>query len=180
MMLAIMLSCGKSNNSPKVLKVGDKYQGGVIAYILLSFDAGYDEKVQHGLIVSSEDVGIAKWSTCDEVPNGADGIAIGTGQQNTLDILADCPAATNLAANLCTNYTVSEAGVTYDDWFLPSLNELNKLYSVNNTVGPLSKGPFWTSTEVSIGGANTIDFTDGTVSNSAKTLNAYVRAFRTF
>ncbi len=179
--LIVTMSCGKDNaNAPKILKVGDKYQGGIIAYILFPVDPGYDENVQHGFIVSESDIGTAKWSLCDDVPNGADGITLGTGKQNTLDILADCPAATNLAANLCANYSITEGSTIYDDWYSPSLDELKKLYLNNNTVGPLAKGPFWTSTEVSIGGAYTIDFGDGSISSTTKTLNAYVIAFRSF
>lgn len=58
---------------------------------------------------------------------GADGTAIGTGKQNTLDIIAG-DAQPNKAADECANYSIVNGGVTYDDWFLPSLDELNQMY----------------------------------------------------
>ena len=52
---------------------------------------------------------------------------IGTGAQNTLDILTGCSKA-RIAAKLAADYEVTVDGATYNDWFLLSKNELDILY----------------------------------------------------
>ena len=128
LLLLTALGCSKSTtNNPLSLKIGDKYQGGTIVYILDAGDAGYDEKVQHGLIASPENLGPAIYSNCGNLINGADATSIGSGKQNTLDIIASCNSA-SIAAKLCDDYSVIENGKTYDDWYLPSKLELIKVY----------------------------------------------------
>lgn len=179
---AFLIACAKNDTSTApslTLKIGDKYQGGTIVYLLNPVNPGYDEKVQHGIIAANEDIGIAVWSFCDEVPNGADGIEIGKGKQNTLDILTDCPNQ-SIAAKLCDDHSVVENGITYDDWYLPSKSELQKLYDNKTILGGFVNYEYWSSTEVSIGGASVIDFTDGSALTQVKTLQRYVRPVRSF
>ena len=81
--------------------------------------------------------------------SGSDGTEIGTGNQNTADILAGC-SETNIAAYLCDTLTLGG----YNDWFLPSKDELNKLYQNigrGNALGLGNVGGFadfyWSSSE---------------------------------
>jgi hypothetical protein len=67
------------------------------------------------------------WGTYDYTVPGANGTAIGTGKQNTFDIIAGDSAA-DKAADECANYSIVNGGVTFDDWFLPSFDELNQMY----------------------------------------------------
>jgi len=54
----------------------------------------------------------------------------------------------NFAANLCANYSGTAAnGVTYGDWYLPSLDELILLRKQIDVVGGLTGGWYWSSTE---------------------------------
>ena len=60
--------------------------------------------------------------------NGATATAIGWGYRNTRAIIAqgNTDTATSAAA-LADSHTVTVSGVVYDDWFLPSKDELNQL-----------------------------------------------------
>ena len=63
------------------------------------------------------------WSPNWEKAVGADGTAIGTGYQNTLDILAQSTVPLQYAAAYADAYVYDGK----DDWYLPSKNELDEL-----------------------------------------------------
>ena len=58
--------------------------------------------------------------------SGADGTIIGTGAQNTIDIVAQ---AGNVAATSAAAYASDYTYGGFSDWFLPSRDELNELYT---------------------------------------------------
>ena len=113
----------KPRNSPSV---GDLYQGGVVFYIFEDGETGYVAGETHGLIaaVADQSSGI-RWYNGSYVTTGATGTAIGTGSANT-DAIIDAQGATetSYAAGLARAY----AAGGYTDWFLPSKDELNKMY----------------------------------------------------
>ncbi len=122
--------------------IGDSYGGGTVAYILASGDPGYDPLVQHGLIVSSSDLGGTNWSNTVTTTNALD-TGIGGGRLNTILIVANQGAGTYAAAE-CKNYT----GGGYTDWYLPSKQELNKLY-INRVAAGVTGFSYWSSSEAS-------------------------------
>lgn len=124
------------------------------------------------------------WGTASSFISGADGTVIGTGKQNTLDIIAN-DVALNKAADECALYSIINSDVTYDDWFLPSIDELNAMY-VNlhsQGLGGFSDSTYWTSSEYANdnnGEARWQDFTDGNQDYTYKEYTRSVRAVRAF
>ena len=116
-------------------KVGDRYQGGMIFYILQSGDLGYVEGETHGLITAFKDVGYdtssyspIHWAGENAVYQlGNTGTAIGTGRANTWAIfntIGENGDDGNLnAAGAAIAYSYGG----WEDWFLPSRDELEKL-----------------------------------------------------
>ena len=79
---------------------------------------------------------------------GAEGTAIGTGEQNTIDIVAQVGNfAATCAAAYCADYTYGG----FSDWFLPSNNEITRLQASAASLGSFgtfeTSARYWTSTE---------------------------------
>jgi hypothetical protein len=104
------------------LSIGKSYLGGNIAYLLKAGDAGYDENICHGLILSDIDLSTnCNWSNPSNCTTsiGATGTAIGTGRANT-DLIVAQNGPGNYAAYLARIYD----GGGFTDWYLPSRDEL--------------------------------------------------------
>jgi hypothetical protein len=150
--------------------------GGVIAYIFQVGDPGYIAGQIHGLVATVNDVAAsATWGCSGTNLPGAAGTALGTGQQNTTDIVNGCGSSA-IAARLCDN--LLEEG--YADWYLPSKDELNKLYLNQASIGGFGAEWYWSSSESSTTQAWTQDFSVGTQALQTKTFSFRVRAVRTF
>jgi Protein of unknown function (DUF1566) len=159
-----------------VYQIGDSALGGIIAYILQSGDPGYVEGQQHGLVATVSDVSnSAAWGCAGVDISGADGQAIGDGNQNTIDIMAGCPTA-GIAARLCGD--LSQGG--YSDWYLPSLDELTQLYNNRVAIGGFSPVTYWSSSEFTDNNALTKNFSTGGTSQTGKGNTLSVRAIRSF
>ena len=77
---------------------------------------------------------------------------------------------------------VTKDGVVYDDWFLPSQDELNLMYQnlKKNKLGGLSDVFYWSSSELSAANAWSQLFGDGTQSGSSRDGGSRVRPVRAF
>jgi hypothetical protein len=143
---SIGTSYGNEVSFLTALAPGDSYQGGRIAYILKSGDPGYIEGEAHGLIAAPSNqnlVGEAGWGCFGTAISGADGTAIGTGNQNTIDIMNGCSIA-GIAARLCGDLVLGG----YSDWYLPSKDELEKLVINKEAIGGFPcESVCWSSSE---------------------------------
>ncbi len=136
--------------------VGSSYGGGKVAYVYQNGDPGYSSSSIPVLIAANADQvgnltgGTALWSI-----SGGSGLAqqvglsgnsyqaLGAGLSNTNAIITAYGTG-NYAAKFARDYTDG----TYNDWYLPSINELGKLYLNRVAIGGFSTQYYWSSTEV--------------------------------
>jgi len=125
-----------------------------------------------------------QWSSAEQFRLvGAADSAIGDGYANTNLIVDELGQDGEYAALLCANLSVEHDGVTYDDWFLPSHDELALMYQVlhQSGLGGFFNTYYWSSSERSSAIAFMDNFSDPTEPlEAAKTYCAHVRAIRAF
>jgi DUF1680 family protein len=124
----------------------------------------------------------AKWGCFRQAIPGARGTAVGTGKQNTIDMLAAC-AEPGTAAYLCANFSLN--GVR--GWFLPSRDELALMYrnlrasdaAAFPDGGVADNFTYWASSQQTADMAAHIDFADlGRQHGDDKDFPRRVRAVR--
>jgi hypothetical protein len=134
---------GTAAATPGLVNIGDDYLGGKVAYILQSGDPGYDPSVQHGLIAAISDHSIRiQWHNGSNISTGATATALGTGFANTNTIIA-AQGAGSYAASVARNHT----GGGYTDWYLPSKDELYKLWLNRSAIGGFLGDWYYSSSE---------------------------------
>ena len=114
--------------------------GGLVFYVT---DGGV-----HGMEAAPSDQGRALWGCYGTSIPKAQGTAVGTGAQNTVEILKAC-SESPIAAELAANYSPNG----FSGWFLPSKDELNLMWlnladsdgdgNIDGKDDPNNLGNFW-------------------------------------
>ncbi len=155
---------GATGVSAPVHEIGEQYQGGIVFWV--------DADGQHGLIAAKVDQGTATWNNSNDpiglythsivgTPGlgGINGGFINTTsiivQQNTFNLINHpdptvARIAVSSAAQLTADYTECPPNTIsscYDDWYLPSVIELEFLLNQKDVVGNFVGNYYWSSNE---------------------------------
>jgi hypothetical protein len=123
--------------------VGDSYQGGKVAYIFELGDPGYISGEIHGIIAAPTDQSSGiKWYNGTYKAIGSTSKAIGSGNTNT-NLIVSSQGIGSYAAKICSDLVLGG----YSDWYLPSQEELLKLYINRSIIGGFSTSDYWSSSE---------------------------------
>lgn len=163
-------------------EIGEFKYGGVIFWI----DPASNNS--SGLVVAVSNQFYSGTWGCTGTLTGATGTAIGTGAANTAAIVSSGCATSGSVIELISNLNLNG----YDDWFLPSEDELTEIYTnisiVNATTiangGQVTSQFHWSSTEINTTAATLVNLTTGVIGGSGKDGNIYfakpVRAWTDF
>ena len=180
-----------ANDYYKVLTIGGSYEGGKIAYFLASGEnigkrtgtavesIPYSALTPHGLIAQTADISSGiPWaiSAYQNTAVGGTSTLFGTGAVNTIAISNQNGATTDYAAGIVMNS--SDNGKS--DWYLPSAEELNKLWVNRSVVGGFADYYYWSSSENFAYGAWGQYFLNGNQIFNYKVNYLRVRAVRAF
>lgn len=138
--------------------VGDEIGGGVVFYMM-------DEI--HGLICNKANItasAVNYGPACN--PPAGTSAEIGKGKENSTKLLKQIIdwrgsgsgewLTKKTVVELCDEFKITVSGLSYDDWFLPSVKELSELFKAGGTVAgkgaKFKNDNYWTSTEV-VGGS---------------------------
>jgi hypothetical protein len=171
-----LYSATGSSTSTCGLSIGDTTQGGIIFYL--------DPSGCHGLVcaLTDQSSGTA-WYNVSYIDTRAYGSGLFEGKYNTKMINWEQGGSTSASA-ICAAYTVG----SFNDWYLPSIEELNKMYlniGQGNALGLGNIGGFagnscWSSTEFDNYYAWYQNFGNGYQDFNVKDDGRSVRAVRAF
>lgn len=167
-------------------KVGDTGPGGGIIFFVDRFneyaDFTYLEVATIGAEVQRTWAPSSPVNYQSTVVSGADSKALGTGYQNTIDIVAQGHTSTSTSA---AKYCDARVAGGQSDWYLPSLSELRLIFELfrNKDIGGFTQTGgtyYWSSSESDATLAYVLGFQDGTEGGDLKSNSYYVRPMRRF
>jgi hypothetical protein len=154
-----------------VYKIGDRGPAGGIVF----YDKGVVTNGSRYLEAAVHDLGLAQWGAYGTSVNSA-----GTGKRASRVILEvfEKLGEKNSAAQICAEYEANG----YKDWFLPSKDELNLMYTnlKKKGLGGFADSQYWSSSERDPRYAWNQNFRNGSMDNDVKSHSYSVRPIREF
>lgn len=163
--------------------------GGIVFYDKGSYSNGW-----RYIEVTNDDLNASQWGCPGLLVPNTSNTAIGSGYLNAVSSLNFHNSLNNFYTNP-SGYSSSSNGTVAvkeplnllsggkDDWFLPTSEELNTMYSNLHlqSLGNFSSGKYWSSTQSDADNAKVVDFSDGnTLDNPKSDLTVKTRAIRYF
>jgi hypothetical protein len=131
LVIGSLTTCKKDSPVPVHPYIGEYFGGGIIFYINNS----------HGLIAATSDQSTqVPW--CLDCGKMGTSSSLGTGNSNTIAIVTQC-FELGIAAQICDDLILNG----YDDWFLPSKDELNQMFIQVNVIGGFAGTWYWSSSD---------------------------------
>ncbi|MDR3301040.1 MAG: hypothetical protein LBT01_00725 [Spirochaetaceae bacterium] len=163
-----------------VFAIGDTGPaGGKIFYVNPNYAAdGWRYLEAAPTVFNASDEGKTTWGTYNS--NIGTGTHIGSGKQNTANIIAalnpDDWADVDTAAQFCDAYTHN----SYTDWFLPSKDELNEMYETKSSIGGFGDAWYWSSSQEGSNDSWMQSLANGQQMHTYKYYGQYMRPIRSF
>ena len=129
-------------------RVGQEFGGGTIFFV--------DSSGLHGLVVAGQELDI-EWCNNPNLCTTIGATSTTDGASNTTRAISILGNSFLYAAKIARDYR----GGGFNDWFLPSVEQLRTLYSVLGRVGNFEPGQYWSSTEADINRAWAVNFFPG-------------------
>jgi hypothetical protein len=166
--ILLFSNCKEKEKDPLVL--GKTHQGGIIIFL--------EDNGEHGIIAATTDQHTnIQWCLGSCISTNASATAPGTGKANTALIVATQKTG-NYAAFICDQLVHNG----FDDWHLPSKDELNALFIQKEAgrIGNFLAEEYWSSTENSADRAWNQHLGNGTIHFEIKENAGCIRAVRSF
>lgn len=193
-----ILARNPTGSEGRTYQIGEFAQGGVIIWLTPDGKHGIVSAIQD---LTALDAGVP-WSLVSYQTTmafaQAEGLVFGPnyitpGAINTKNIIAQNGPGTGYAAGLAAAYSITVNGITYNDWFLPSITVLQLMYTFLPTINQVSVAHggspliytgdvtgYWSSCESYQSAAWVVGMSSGDDVSEAKNRSFYVRAVRSF
>lgn len=187
-----LIGCVKEEPEPIKLDVGEVFGGGIVAHVFQPGDPYYVVGESHGIVVAPTDqVFESQWG-CQGTRVSGTSPELGKGRDNTRKVVDWHNALPNyysnptqchpnndgtVAAKLAVDY---RAATGQNDWFMPSLEEMNYLYDNRDKIGGFSVEEYWSSCETNANAACVMSFVTGEQLSRNKSELHRVRLIRFF